>query len=260
MKQEIAILCATVLLLSGCGALNKSVSLEETLAESIIDTQGDAVPSSEILNTDYLLLYFSAHWCPPCQAFTPKLVEFYNTHGGGHQFQTLFISSDHTEKDMLSYIQETHMPWPAVRFHSDSANKLTKTYSGQGIPRLVLLAPSGEIIADSFKGNKYLGPQTVIEQLKKRLPKPEPTKAESTHPEPAEPTTIKPQKNLPAPDSISERFKINGFGQGAGQNIAVINGKPTIKGDELDKGIIVEEITTTYVEVSYENNRYRLLP
>ena len=23
-----------------------------------------------------LLLYFSAHWCPPCQAFTPKLVKW----------------------------------------------------------------------------------------------------------------------------------------------------------------------------------------
>ena len=23
-------------------------------------------------------IYFSAHWCPPCQAFTPKLVDFHN--------------------------------------------------------------------------------------------------------------------------------------------------------------------------------------
>ena len=22
-------------------------------------------------------IYFSAHWCPPCRGFTPKLVEWY---------------------------------------------------------------------------------------------------------------------------------------------------------------------------------------
>ena len=27
---------------------------------------------------DVVCLFFSANWCPPCQTFLPKLVEFYN--------------------------------------------------------------------------------------------------------------------------------------------------------------------------------------
>jgi nucleoredoxin len=26
---------------------------------------------------DVILVYFSAHWCPPCRAFTPVLKDFY---------------------------------------------------------------------------------------------------------------------------------------------------------------------------------------
>ncbi|XP_049794656.1 nucleoredoxin-like [Schistocerca nitens] len=40
-------------------------------------------------------LYFSAHWCPPCKAFTPQLVETYHkVRARGHRFQVIFVSSD----------------------------------------------------------------------------------------------------------------------------------------------------------------------
>ena len=26
---------------------------------------------------DVILIYFSAHWCPPCRTFTPVLKDFY---------------------------------------------------------------------------------------------------------------------------------------------------------------------------------------
>eukprot|EP00884_Botryococcus_braunii_P006330 jgi/Botrbrau1/15699/Bobra.4_1s0072.1 len=49
-------------------------------------------------------LYFSAHWCPPCRRFTPKLVETYKSlKAAGKQFEIIFISSDHGPTQFEEY-------------------------------------------------------------------------------------------------------------------------------------------------------------
>jgi nucleoredoxin len=38
-------------------------------------------------------IYFSAHWCPPCRAFTPHLIDFYKRFKGTSQeFEIVFAS------------------------------------------------------------------------------------------------------------------------------------------------------------------------
>ena len=62
-------------------------------------------------------LYFSAHWCPPCKAFTPKLVDWYkkqNAESNGHTLEIIFISSDRDEASFADYF--TCMPWLALDF------------------------------------------------------------------------------------------------------------------------------------------------
>ena len=39
-------------------------------------------------------LYFSAHWCPPCRGFTPKLTEVYTAiKGTDKSLEIVFVSS-----------------------------------------------------------------------------------------------------------------------------------------------------------------------
>jgi thiol-disulfide isomerase/thioredoxin len=247
-RNGFAILCCGIfILLCGCEKFKKKTPLQETLQGAVVDASGQEVSSAAVLDTEHILLYFSAHWCPPCQAFTPELVEFYKEHGGGRLFEVILISNDHSEDEMFSYMNETGMSWPAVKYRSDSAKKLDSSYSGDGIPRLVLLDPKGEIVSDSFKGREYLGPQVVLENLKERLAN---RSADSNG------TT---GTHLPTPAKIERKFIVNGFGQGV-ENIAIINGEFTPEGTELSEGIIVEDVTDSYVEVSYEGNRYRLYP
>ncbi|WP_372845673.1 thioredoxin-like domain-containing protein [Pontiella sp.] len=165
MKPSLALACTAFLILNGCAPTKRTISLEETLASAVIDHKGEPATANHALNTDYLLLYFSAHWCPPCRGFTPKLVEYYHNNLGGQLFQVLFVSSDRSDREMQAYMKEAAMPWPAVIYHSEARKTLEKVYSGQGIPRLVLLDRAGKVVADSFKGQTYLGPNQVLEKL-----------------------------------------------------------------------------------------------
>ena len=62
-------------------------------------------------------LYFSAHWCPPCRAFTPQLAKWYEKvklSSNGEKFDIVFLSSDRDEVKFLEYFKE--MPWYAVPY------------------------------------------------------------------------------------------------------------------------------------------------
>ena len=79
----------------------------------------EEVPVSSLDGEGKVLgLYFSAHWCPPCRSFTPKLAEWYSRLTTGplkDKFEIVFVSSDKDEDSFDSYFDE--MPWLALPFH-----------------------------------------------------------------------------------------------------------------------------------------------
>lgn len=113
-----------------------------------IDSSGgktEAAPSAKVT-----AFYFSAHWCPPCKTFTPKLVSFYSElKQDGADLEIIFVSSDTNEAAMMQYMQEAEMPWPAVPFRSKEASSLQQIkqdeLGSKGIPALVVVR-GGQII------------------------------------------------------------------------------------------------------------------
>lgn len=67
-------------------------------------------------------IYFSAHWCPPCRGFTPKLAEFYKKHHAEKNLEIVFVSSDKNAAEFHEYHKE--MPWLALPF-ADRARKVS---------------------------------------------------------------------------------------------------------------------------------------
>jgi len=65
------------------------------------------------LQDKLVALYFSAHWCPPCRAFTPVLKDFYEevTDSAGEAFEIVFVSFDRSAEDLKSYMDESHGDW-----------------------------------------------------------------------------------------------------------------------------------------------------
>jgi nucleoredoxin len=135
------------------------------LTADLIDKDGTPAPRELLRDPKRVLVYFSASWCPPCRAFTPELVAYYNTHHGGSAFQLLFVSEDEGAGAMRGYMRGDAMPWWGVRYASPSAHALGKAYAGPGIPCLVLLDGQGHVLADSYVNGRYVGPQEVLKAL-----------------------------------------------------------------------------------------------
>ena len=124
--------------------------------------------AEELAGIKYYALYFSASWCGPCRQFTPGLVKAYRELKQAYpEFEVVFISSDRSAADMLGYMRDDKMTWPAVRY--DRREQKMASYSGPGIPCLVLVDEKGNVLADSFRGDDYLGPQHVLAETQRIL-------------------------------------------------------------------------------------------
>ncbi|MCW8133614.1 MAG: redoxin family protein [Planctomycetota bacterium] len=141
---------------------------KENLPKGLVDAKGNAVTVDQ-LKGKIVGIYFSAHWCPPCKVFTPKLVEFRDKNA--KEFEVVFVSSDHTEKEQQGYMAEAKMQWPAVKWRAEEGNALMKKYKVTGIPKLVILAPDGTTLSENGRGDVTSNPDTCLDGWKKAASK-----------------------------------------------------------------------------------------
>eukprot|EP01043_Picozoa_sp_COSAG02_P015535 COSAG02_NODE_664_length_18739_cov_11.071567_13_plen_141_part_00 len=64
------------------GSATGTLGFLATSGAALLRKNGSRV-NAESLRGKVVALYFSAHWCPPCRAFTPKLKEFYEQINAG---------------------------------------------------------------------------------------------------------------------------------------------------------------------------------
>jgi len=123
-----------------------SAELVRLVGDSLVAAGGASVPTASVLPGKVVALYFSAHWCPPCRGFTPQLAQFYKAmKAAGKPFEVVFISSDQDQGQFQGYLNE--MPWNAVPYNSPLRDAASRTYQVQGIPKLIVLGPRGQILA-----------------------------------------------------------------------------------------------------------------
>lgn len=127
----------------------------------LVDKDGKAVPAAAVADRPYVMLYFSAHWCPPCRAFTPTLVAYANAHAEAYGFNVVLISADHLPEDMKGYMQDTQMPWPAYPWGSAKAADMERRFTVTGIPRLIVLDQDDGPVLDSGRD----GPDEVLRRF-----------------------------------------------------------------------------------------------
>jgi thiol-disulfide isomerase/thioredoxin len=113
---------------------------------------------------DGVSLYFSAHWCPPCRAFTPELAQMHarltgQAGGGGggggggannqnnsnnkKRWPVIFVSMDRSAAAFHDYFASMPQSWLAIPFEDDQLRSvLLRKMKVEGIPTLAMLDPS----------------------------------------------------------------------------------------------------------------------
>ncbi|MCF6312287.1 MAG: redoxin family protein [Verrucomicrobiales bacterium] len=164
----ICFLLPVIVISSSHGAPTGTTSkFQKHLKGKLVGLNGKRVSRRELSgDPEFYVFYFSAHWCPPCRSFTPKLVNFYNNNdAAGKKFEIIFVSSDNSEDQMEDYIKEDKMPWPAIKYRYAKKIKDINKYAGSGIPCLVMVDREGKIISNSYEGSNYVGPSKVMRDL-----------------------------------------------------------------------------------------------
>ena len=119
----------------------------------------------------FVLLYFSAHWCGPCRQFTPALSAWYNTvNEDSKKVEIIYVSSDQTNDEFLEYAAT--MPWKCIPFSDvdciETRNRLKSMCQVQGIPKLVVLdVGTKDIVTDSGREDitNCMGPPSDVLDL-----------------------------------------------------------------------------------------------
>lgn len=136
--------------------------LFERVSPLLVDNKGEPVDGKAVMDKPYVLFYWSAHWCGPCRKFTPQLVEFYNTHGGGEKFEVILVSHDRSEENMKAYMSKEKMPWYAIDYNKRKDAEMKK-FCGRGLPNIMLIDRQGNQLAR--------GRSSVITKMKELLKK-----------------------------------------------------------------------------------------
>tara|TARA_B100001057_G_scaffold382043_1_gene388012 strand:- start:187 stop:909 length:723 start_codon:yes stop_codon:yes gene_type:complete len=124
--------------------------LAEMLPSKLLDSSGKKISRDELAGKT-IGFYFSAHWCPPCRAFTPSLVKFRDSNK--KDFEVVFVSSDRSTDAQMGYMKETDMKWYTLELGSKEGNALKQKFGIRGIPALIIVSPDGETVTKNGRGD-----------------------------------------------------------------------------------------------------------
>ena len=137
---------------------------------SEFESSNGKVSKEDLLKNEIIGVYFSAHWCGPCRAFTPRLAQFYkNVNAEKKQIEIIFNSADQDLKSFKEYFGT--MPWIATPFDSPAKSQIDDACGINSIPQLIIFDNKGHVIDDN--GRRTVESQGIeaINTWKNNIPK-----------------------------------------------------------------------------------------
>merc|ERR1711871_887822 len=91
--------------------------MEDLLGDTLVSCDGELSTADAMMGKTHVGIYFSAHWCPPCRGFTPKLAEWYTKDLKAKGLEVVFVSADRDQKAFDEYYGE--QPWLSIPYDCD---------------------------------------------------------------------------------------------------------------------------------------------
>lgn len=142
---------------------------EAFFPNGLVDAKGNSV-SAETLQGKMVLLYFGASWCGICNVVVPPLKSLREM--AGKHLEVVLVGRDNSESDHFKYMQNKDMPWPSIPWSDAMAKEdnesrlLSGKYQAWGLPTVVLLSPTGELLDEDARSKIQWLPEAAIKYIK----------------------------------------------------------------------------------------------
>lgn len=146
--------------------------MQEILGDESLITNTGELKVADLSKNKVIGLYFTAHWCPPCRTFLPKLIQLYkNANSTSKVIEIIFVSFDRDSETMNNYFEE--MPWAAVPYSNrDLCDNLGDMFGVTGIPALVVFKSNGQVISRDGRSDVYSKNTEVVDYWIKKAENP----------------------------------------------------------------------------------------
>ncbi len=127
----------------------------------------EALDDAYLADKDYLILYFSASWCPPCVWFSPIMEKFYRRYAEPRRFEVILVGNDRNEEDHERYVAKLSPGYTVLKYDAELDSEALMQYAQSlTLPGLRIMDRNGKLVLSTEPArNMNVPPRQVLKTL-----------------------------------------------------------------------------------------------
>lgn len=135
----------------------RSSRIIELFRDKLVDASGNKVNPATVDDATIFVFYVGANWCEQCHQLSPYVAKWVKANAAANpRMCVIMLNSDEKESEMLAYMTEGRMPWPAVR-RDDWLKSFFSPMIIGALPQVTIMDRYGKVISSRNGGD----PQSI---------------------------------------------------------------------------------------------------